>query len=145
MWTLRYYSPFSWNKQWKKRAFLWSEFFKMCTSVPNSKLIFEFIKCVFIWWMYPSHKHFVNHRLPSVPTQYAGAPSKTWWMSCPFQVRVNYSDARVPWKPPILHNSVALTEAVINDSNTRMHPHVLSQPFNSAFKLVYSLLTFSPS
>lgn len=73
--ALCYYSLCSWNEQWKI-AFLWGGSFKICTTLPNSRLIFEFIRCVFIWGLYLSHKHFVNHRLPSVLTQNARAPSK---------------------------------------------------------------------
>lgn len=62
--------------------------------------------------MYLSHKHFVNHCLPSVLAQCARAPSKCdEYCACSKRELIMATASVLP-KPPIRHDNTSLIEAI---------------------------------
>lgn len=77
--------------------------------------------------MYLSHKHFVNHRLPSVLTQCARAPSKCdECCACSKRELIVAMTSVLP-KPPILYDNTSLAEAIFKISNKKISPLLIEQ------------------
>lgn len=108
-----------------KEPFCKSWSFKICTTVPDSKLIFEFIKCVFIWWMYLSHKHFVNHAFLLFWHSNARAPSKCDECCACSKWELTMAMASLFPKPPIFYDNTSLTEAIVEVSNKKINPQLI--------------------
>ena len=110
---------------------------KTCTSVPHimlnfqvvtrSKLIFKYISSVFIWWLYLSHKHFVNHYLHSVLIHYQFSSVA---QSCPTLCDpMNRSTPGLP----VHHQLPEFTQTHVHRVRDAIQPsHPLSSPSPSA-------------